>query len=123
MVLHSETKNWRKNHCAPTFFSPNTLHFDIPLQHKNKSFFCNAIKGIFKGVVSLYYLFFKGQKAIVPQRLFSQKRYISGVPAPPSLNPVSQASHSKKVICRICNPKICSVCICAIDKQIFECYT
>ena len=82
MVLHSETKNWRKNHCAPTVFSPNTLHFDIPLQHKNKGFFCNAINGIFKGVVSLYYLFFKGQKAIVPQRLFSQKRYISGIPAP-----------------------------------------
>ena len=49
MVLHFETKNWQKNHCATTVFLPNTLHFDIPLQHKNKGFFCNAINGIFKG--------------------------------------------------------------------------
>ena len=122
MVLHFETKNWQKNHCATTVFLPNTLHFDIPLQHKNKGFFCNAIKAAWEE----WYLCitsFSSVKKPLCHNDFSAKSVTFPVLPIPSLNPVSQTSHSKNVICRICNPKICSVCICAIDKQIFECYT
>ena len=64
MVLHPETKNWRKNHCTPTFFSPNTLHFDIPLQHKNKGFFCNAIKAVRKEWYLYITSFSRGKKPL-----------------------------------------------------------
>ena len=115
-------KTGEKTIAPQQLFPPNSLHFDIPLQHKNKGFFCNAIKAAWEEWYLCITSFSRVKKPLCHND-FSAKSVTFPVLPIPSLNPVSQASHSKNVICRICNPKICSVCICAIDKQIFECYT
>ena len=122
MVLHPETKNWRKNHCTPTFFRLIRYTSTSPCSTKIKVFSVTLLRLFGKsGIFILPH--FQGAKSHCATTTFQPKALHFRHSRPPSLNPVSQASHSKKVICRICNPKICSVCICATDKQIFECYT